>query len=105
MNSDPLFQPPSSSMQRRFSDLPLLNISSAQNHHYKSWRSLLDGRGIKKQQEALVSGLKIIRETLQMFSQRAKGLILRHPAELNALAGAPLPAPETGFTIFQLTPE
>ena len=105
MNSDPLFQPPSSSMQCRFSDLPLLNISSAQNHHYKSWRSLLDGRGIKKQQEALVSGLKIIRETLQMFSQRAKGLILRHPAELNALAGAPLPAPETGFTIFQLTPE
>ena len=104
-SSDPLFQAPPFLTQRRFGDLPLFSISSAQNHHYKAWRSLLDGRGIKKQQEALVFGLKIIREILQMFSHRAKGLILRHPDELNALMGAPLPAPETGFTIFQLAPE
>lgn len=85
--------------------LPLFSISSAQNHHYKAWRSLLDGRGIKKQQEAIISGPKIIREILQLFSGRAKGLILRHPDELNFLGNISLPAPETGFTIFQLSAE
>lgn len=91
--------------QQTFAALPLLDISSEQNPRYKAWRSLLDGRGIKKQQEAIVSGLKIIREILNLFSQRAKGLIVRHPNELNALGNVPLPLPETGFTIFQVPPE
>lgn len=105
MDSTLFPEAPSLFTQRHFDAPPLLGISSAQNHHYKAWRSLLDGRGIKKQQEALVSGLKIIREILQLFSSRAKGLILRHPDELSALGDISLPAPETGFTIFQLTPE
>ena len=93
------FQPATSNFPRLF------DISSGQNPRYKAWRSLLDGRGIKKQQEAIVSGPKIIREILTLFSQRATGLILRHPDELNTLSGAPLPPPETGFSIFQVTPE
>ena len=84
---------------------PIVDISSEQNPRYKVWRTLLDGRGIKKQQEAIMSGPRIIREILALFGQRATGLILRHPDELKILGEAPLPAPETGFTIFRVTPE
>ncbi len=104
MRNDPIFQaaPPP---QRVYGAMPLLDISSGQNPRYKIWRSLLDGRGIKKHQEAIVSGVKIIREILNLFGQRAKGLIVRHPDELNALGGVALPAPETGFAVFQVPPE
>ena len=84
---------------------PIVDISSEQNPRYKAWRTLLDGRGIKKQQEAIMSGPRIIREILTLFGQRATGLILRHLDELNVLGEAPLPAPETGFTIFRVPPE
>ena len=84
---------------------PVLDISSEQNPRYKAWRTLLDGRGVKKQQEALVSGPRIIREILALFSQRATGLILRHLDELKALGEVPLPPPETGFLIFRVPPE
>ena len=83
----------------------VMDISSGQNSRYKTWRALLEGRGIKRQQEAIVSGPKIIREILNLFGQRAIGLILRHLDELEALGETPLPAPETGFTIFRVTPE
>lgn len=83
---------------------PVLDISSEQNPRYKAWRTLLDGRGIKKHQEAIMSGPRIIREILALCGQRATGLILRHPDELKVLGDAPLPAPETGFTIFRVTP-
>ncbi|CAK7021551.1 MAG: hypothetical protein DELT_02425 [Desulfovibrio sp.] len=34
----------------------ITEISNAQNPRYKSWLKLLDGRGIKKQQTALIAG-------------------------------------------------
>lgn len=84
---------------------PVLDISSEQNPRYKIWKTLLDGRGIKKQQEALVSGPRIIREIMALFGQRSVGIILRHLDELKIMGDIPLPAPETGFTIFRVTPE
>ena len=83
----------------------IMDISSGQNSRYKAWRALLDGRGIKKQQEAIVSGPRIIREILELFGQRVTGLILRRLDELEALGQTPLPAPESGFTIFRVAPE
>ncbi len=83
----------------------VIDINSAQNQRYKGWLGLLDGRGIKKQGEALVSGPKIIREILAMFSERALGLIVRDLAELDALDPAPLPGEESDFAIFRMAPE
>ncbi len=83
----------------------VIDINSAQNPRYKGWLGLLDGRGIKKQGEAIVSGPKIIREVLAMFSERALGLIVRDLAELEALGPAAFPAEESGFTIFRVPQE
>lgn len=55
----------------------MTEIISAKNQHYKMWLRLLDGRGIKKHELALVSGRKIIGEVLEQFPQRIKGIILR----------------------------
>ena len=102
MPSTPNFQPPT---LKPLAGRPVLDINSAGNPRYKAWRSLLDGRGIKKHEQAIVSGMKIIKEILRLFAGRATGLIVRHPDELNLLGDAPLPAPETGFTIFQVPPD
>lgn len=88
-----------------FSSPRVMDISSAQNPRYKSWLGLLDGRGIKKQGEAIVSGPKIIREILTLFRERAVGLIVRDLDELETLKAAPLPTPGNGFTIFRIAPE
>lgn len=55
----------------------MIAISSAQNPRYKAWLKLLDGRGIKKHEQALIAGRKIIDEVLGQFSQRVQGIIVR----------------------------
>ena len=42
----------------------LKHITSVSNQLFKEWRSLLGGRGIRKQGKALVSGEKIVRDIL-----------------------------------------
>lgn len=56
-------------------------IHSAQNPRFKAWLRLLEGRGIKKQQEALLSGAKIVPEILHLFPERVNGVIGRHKSE------------------------
>jgi len=45
-------------------------IESEQNELFKGMRKILGGRGIKKQQEALVSGMKLVTEILREFPDR-----------------------------------
>lgn len=59
------------------------SISSSQNAHVKRWVALQDARGIERSRQCLVSGEKVVRETLA-----------QHPAlclELIHLTGTPLP--------------
>ena len=58
------------------------SISSSQNAHVKRWSALREARGIERFRQCLVSGEKVVRETLA-----------QHPAlclELIHLTGAPL---------------
>ena len=61
------------------------SISSAQNAHVKRWVALQEARGIERFRQCLVSGEKVVRETL-----------IQHPAqclELIRRAGTPVPFP------------
>ncbi len=64
----------------------LTEISSAQNPRYKSWLKLLDGRGIKKQQLALIAGRKVLDEYLQQFPGRVQGVIVKKESDVAGLA-------------------
>ncbi len=68
--------------------MPITEISSAQNPRYKSWLKLLDGRGIKKQQLALIAGRKVLAEYLQLFPERVQAVILKKESDA---AGLPVP--------------
>jgi tRNA G18 (ribose-2'-O)-methylase SpoU len=57
----------------------MIEISSAQNPRYKNWLKLLDGRGIKKNAQALVAGRRFIDEILSMFPERAQGILTPYP--------------------------
>jgi 16S rRNA (guanine527-N7)-methyltransferase len=72
-------------------------ITSAQNPVFKELRKLLSGRGIRKSGQALVSGEKLVRETLLRRPQRCKAWVSgpdRPPS--GAAAGLPW---------YQLAPE
>ena len=61
------------------------SISSSQNAHVKRWAALQEARGIERFRQCLVSGEKVVRETLA-----------QHPAEcleLIHLTGTPVPFP------------
>ena len=64
----------------------ITEISSAQNPRYKSWLKLLDGRGIKKQEMALVAGRKVLDEYLQQFPERVLGVIVKKADDAAGLA-------------------
>ena len=66
----------------------ITEITSAQNPRYKSWLKLLDGRGIKKQQMALIAGRKVLGEYLQQFPHRVLGVLLKKVSD-----AAELPVP------------
>jgi len=74
-------------------------ISSPQNPHYKNWLKLLDGRGIRKYEQALIFGRRFIFEIAAQFPERAIGLILKRESEADGLA---LPA---GCPLYLLPPE
>lgn len=69
--------------------MQITEISSAQNPRYKSWLKLLDGRGIRKQEQALVAGKKVLDEYLEQFPERVQGVILKKESDAEGLALAP----------------
>ncbi|MDL2306895.1 RNA methyltransferase [Desulfovibrio sp. OttesenSCG-928-C06] len=52
-------------------------ISSPQNPRYKTWLKLLDSRGIKKNEQALVSGRSFIHEIVERYGDRIEAVIVR----------------------------
>jgi len=66
--------------------MKITEISSAQNPRYKNWLKLLDGRGIKKQETALIAGRKVLHEYLRQFPDRVRGVILRKTDDAANLA-------------------
>lgn len=55
----------------QFNNTPYTQITSLKNDHFKKWQSLLSTKGIKKHQQFLIMGKKIIQENLPL----AKGFI------------------------------
>ena len=68
--------------------MQVTEIMSAQNPRYKSWLKLLDGRGIKKQNLALIAGRKVLEEYLCQFPDRIQGLLVKKESDA---AGLPVP--------------
>lgn len=64
----------------------MFEISSAQNPRYKTWLKLLDGRGIKKHEQALIVGRKVIDEVIDQFAERILGIIVRKEEDAAPLA-------------------
>ena len=67
----------------------ITDISSAQNPRYKNWLKLLDGRGIRKQEQALIAGKKVLDEYLGQFPERVLGVILKKESDAEGLALTP----------------
>ena len=63
-----------------------MEITSANNPRYKSWLKALEGRGIKKQGQAVLAGKKFLQEVLAGHKDRVLALLARE--------GMPCPAPE-----------
>jgi len=62
-------------------------VESEKNEAFKEARKLLSARGIKKANKALVSGSRIVRDTLHHFPERCAGWISRvngNPPPMNA---------------------
>lgn len=55
----------------------MIDISSAKNPKYKTWLRLQDARGVKKHEQALIAGRKIIGEVLTLFPERVLGVIVK----------------------------
>lgn len=62
----------------------ILEITSAQNPRYKNWLKALEGRGIKKNKEAILSGKKFLAEVLTACPERVVAILARHVDELNS---------------------
>lgn len=52
------------------------SIQSRQNEKFKTWLSLLEGRGIKKQRQAIISGSRLVSEFLKLHSSLARELLV-----------------------------
>jgi 16S rRNA (guanine527-N7)-methyltransferase len=71
-------------------------VESQQNESFKSLKKLLQSRGIRKEGRAILSGRKLVEETLRDFPERCLGWI-------SPGANTPPPAvPASRFTWFQL---
>lgn len=79
-------------------DRRVQEIASAKNPNFKIWRSLDEGRGIKKHGLALVSGLKQVREILQDFPDRCAAILNRGTDDLPV-------DPPAGLTEYRMRPE
>jgi 16S rRNA (guanine527-N7)-methyltransferase len=72
-------------------------ITSGQNPVFKELKKLLSGRGIRKSGQALLSGEKLVRETLLRRPQRCKAYV--------SGPDRPPPGPTAGLPWYQLAPE
>lgn len=63
-------------------------IESPQNPQFKRWKSLLEGRGIKKHQQFLHAGRKTVPEALRHYPARFQAILFQEEAQLT---GWPLP--------------
>lgn len=63
-------------------------IESPQNPRFKRWKSLLEGRGIRKHGKFLLSGRKAVPEALRRYSERFQAILYCDEAEV---ASWPLP--------------
>ena len=68
--------------------MQFVEISSAQNPRYKNWLKLLDGRGIRKQEMALIAGRKVLDEYLRQFPDRVVGVIVKKAEDAEGLPAA-----------------
>ncbi len=57
-------------------------ITSRQNQRYKNWLKALEGRGIKKTGEAILSGRKFLDEMLRLFPGHLLGIIVSESCPL-----------------------
>ncbi len=73
-------------------------VASVKNPGFKVWRTLTDGKAVKKAGLTLVSGLKQVSESLRDFPGHCEGIINRGAEEL------PVEAPE-GVLEYRLRPE
>ncbi|MBP7338209.1 RNA methyltransferase [Niveispirillum sp.] len=64
------------------------HIDSPQNPQFKSWSGLLESRGIRKQGQFLLAGLKTVPEALTRWPQHFTRILIRHP---EWIADWPLP--------------
>ena len=77
----------------------LKKISSHSNPTFKLLRSLLESRGIRKHNRALLSGKRIIDEALAAYPERCLALVAKEGAEILDLSSTRLP---DSFTRYQL---
>lgn len=76
---------------RRAASPTFTEISSGQNPRYRHWLKLLDARGIRKTEEAVIAGRKVLEEILLQFPERISAVVAQRAEDLTPL---PLP-PET----------
>lgn len=63
----------------------IIEIASKENQRYKSWLKSLSGRGLKKSEQAVISGPKFVREIVAEHSRDVAGLIIRRTDDLKDL--------------------
>ena len=64
----------------------VLEISSPQNPRFKTWLKILEGKGIKKHEEALMGGRKFLEEIPTQFPHKVRAIIVRHIDEIATLS-------------------
>lgn len=61
----------------------MIQIDSPQNPRYRTWLSLLDGRGIRKARMFLLAGLKTVPEALARWPGRFTEILVDDPARVD----------------------
>ncbi|SHN67035.1 TrmH family RNA methyltransferase [Desulfovibrio litoralis] len=64
-------------------NLKITEITSAQNPRYKQWLKILESKGIKKYNEAIISGRSFLNEILTEFPSQVLGIITSNIDELD----------------------
>lgn len=57
-------------------EMSSVQISSSQNPRFRRLRQLLQARGIRRQAQALVGGMRLVREALALVPQRCRALVV-----------------------------
>ncbi|MDR1487511.1 MAG: 16S rRNA (guanine(527)-N(7))-methyltransferase RsmG [Deltaproteobacteria bacterium] len=64
-----------SDSERTLPSRQVLEIASPMNPRFKNWLQLLDGRGVKKYNQAIISGVKFVKEILRTYPHEVLGLL------------------------------